>query len=49
MQKVYSSSKWREVKDCGESVSELIMWGRITRNYMQYSHISVFLPFVHVF
>jgi len=36
MEKVYRSSKWCEVKDCGESVSELMILGgggAITRNY----------------
>ena len=38
------------MKDCGESVSELMIGGggTITRNYTQYSLTCVFLPFVHV-
>ena len=47
MEKVYRSSKWWEVKDWGESVSEL-MTGK-KNNYKKlykYSLTWVFLPFV---
>ena len=49
MEKVYRSSKWWEVKDWGESVSELMTVKK--NNYKKlYTVLScwVFLPFVHV-
>jgi len=52
MEKVYGSSKWWEVKDFGENVSELMVGGEggaIIRNYTQYSLTWMFLPFVRVF
>ena len=50
MEKVYRSSKGWEVKDWGESVSELMIVKKktITRNCTQYCLNGVFLPFVHV-
>jgi len=49
MEKVYRSSKLLEVKDWGESMSELmIVKQTITRYSTQYSLAWVFLPFVHV-
>ena len=49
MEKVYRSSKWWEVKDWGESVSELMIKKKtVTRNCTQYCLTWVFLPFVHV-
>jgi len=33
MEKVYRSSKWWEVKDCGESVSKLMIGGGGENNY----------------
>ena len=49
MEKVYRSSKWREVKEWGESVSELMIRKKtIKRNCTQHSLAWVFLPFVHV-
>ena len=48
MEKVYRSSKWWEVKDWGESVSELMIGGKKTTNCTQYCLDWVFLPFVHV-
>ena len=50
MEKVYTNSKWWEVKDWGESVSELVIGvgETITRNCTQYCPTWVFLPFVHV-
>ena len=47
MEKVYRSSKWWEVKDWGESVSELVIGGG-TRNCTQYCPTWVFLPYVHL-
>ena len=49
MEKVYRSSKWWEVKDWGESVSELMIVKKtITINCTQYCLAWVFLHFVHV-
>ena len=49
MEKVYGSSKWWEVKDWGESVSELMIGKKtITINWTQYCLTWVFLPSVHV-
>jgi len=49
MEKVYRSSKWWEVKDWGESVSELMIEKKtITINWTQYCLTWVFLPSVHV-
>jgi len=44
MEKVYKSSKWWEVKDWGESVSELMIEKKrtIARNCTQYSLAWVF-------
>ena len=49
MEKVYRSSKWWEVKDWGESISELMIKKKISKNCTQYSLTWVFLPFVHVY
>ena len=49
MEKVYRSSKWWEVKDWGESASELMIVKKtITRNCTQCCLTGVCLPFVHV-
>jgi len=49
MENVYRSSKWREVKVWGESMSGLmVVKKKMTRNCKQYSLAWVFLPFVHV-
>ena len=49
MEKVYRSSKWWEVKDWGESASELmIVKKKLQKNCTQDSLAWVFLPFVHV-
>jgi len=48
MEKVYRSSKWREVKDWGESLSELMI---VKKNYKKlYTVLSCLgvLPSVHV-
>ena len=49
MEKVCGSSKWWEVKDWGESVTELMIVKKpITTNCTQHCLAWVFLPFVHV-
>ena len=49
MEKVYRSSKWWEVKDWGESVSELVIGKKtITINCTQCCLAGGFVPFVHV-
>jgi len=45
MEKVYRSSKWWEVKDWGESASELMIVKKVQKNC---TITWVFLPFVHV-
>ena len=47
MEKVYGSSKWWELKDWGESVSELMI-KKISKNCTQYFFTWLFLPSVHV-
>ena len=46
MEKVYRSSKWWEVKDCRETVSELKIWGGGRNNYKKLyavlSYLGVF-------
>ena len=48
MEKVYRSSKWWEVKDWGERVSELMMEkNNYKKLYTVLSYLGI-LPFVHV-
>jgi len=46
MEKVYRNSKWWKVKDWGESVSELMIWGRggeiYKKLYTVLSYMGVF-------
>ena len=42
MEKVYRSSKWWEVKDCGESVSELMIKNSYKKLYTVLYYLGVF-------